>query len=132
MKSSRLKSSSGFTLIELIAVIAIFGILASLAFPRFVDLSSNASRQALVSSVAELNGREALTWCRIKLTTTGWIDDAGVFSQMNTNLGADYKWSPKAKIDGGKLHHKDQMVKLERDPSTADKTGRWAITHASD
>ena len=122
---------SGFTLIELIAVLAILGVLASLSVPRFIDLSSNASKQALISSVAELNGRESLTWCKIKFTGTGWVDDEGVFAAMNTNLGPDYKWSPKGKIDGNKLHYKDEMVKLDRKPSTTSSPANWEITKMS-
>ena len=120
--------SSGFTLIEIIAVLTILGILASLSIPRFVELDSNASKQALISSVTELNGRESLVWSKVKLSTSGWIEDEGVFEKMDTGLGSDYKWSPEVKIDGGKLHYRDKMVKLDRKPSTATSAARWEIT----
>ena len=118
-------SRSGFTLIELIAVLAILAVLASLSIPRFVEVDASAGRQALVSSVAELNSRESLTWSLVKLSTTGWVDDAGVFSQMDTGLGPDFSWTPPAAIDGGGLHFKGQALLLERESSWSTRAGIW-------
>lgn len=44
-------ADKGFTLIELIAIVLILGLVASVAIPRFVDLSG-AAREASVKSVA--------------------------------------------------------------------------------
>lgn len=124
-------NQSGFTLVEIIAVLIILAILASLSVPKFIDLGANASQAALKSAINELNGREQLVWAQIKTSQIGWADDETLFSQIDSDLGTDYKWSPKANIDGGILHFKDQMIKLQRIPSTETAAGRWKIIFSS-
>ena len=117
----------GYTLLELIAVVAILAILASLSVPKFIDLNASSGQKALRAAVEELNSRERMVWLNIKNSHSMWINDTIIFSQINTDLGVGYHWSPEAKIDGGKLHFKDQMIKLKRVSSTATSAGKWEI-----
>ena len=52
-----MRNQKGFTLIEIIAVLVILGILAAVAIPRFMDLTSVASEKAAMQGVAEGKSR---------------------------------------------------------------------------
>jgi prepilin-type N-terminal cleavage/methylation domain-containing protein len=118
----------GFTLIELIAVLVILSVLVAIAIPRYISIDERARQRAIDAGIAELNGRETLTWSNIKITMTGYLDDAALFPLVDKTLGADYSWeggSPDK--DGGTLKFKEStVVPLTRTESTFEKPGHWS------
>jgi prepilin-type N-terminal cleavage/methylation domain-containing protein len=123
-----ISGEKGFTLIELIAVLVILSVLAAIAIPRYISIDENARQKAIDAGIAELNGRETLTWSNIKITTTGYVDDAALFALLSTTLGADYTWDggPPDK-DGGSLKFREStLVPLTRSESTFEKPGYWS------
>ena len=67
-RRSKVRNQKGFTLIEIIAVLVILGILAAVAIPRFMDLTTVASDKAAMQAVAEGKSRLSNQFARNLLT----------------------------------------------------------------
>ena len=133
------KNQKGFTLLEIIAVLAIFGILAAVAVQGYVDLEQYAYRQAIDSAISELNAQESWVWAETIASSSGWTSDSEIWLKMtlskntsigrnNPDLGEDYKWvGNNANRNGGSYlsYKQGNAVKLIRTPSTAKKPARW-------
>jgi prepilin-type N-terminal cleavage/methylation domain-containing protein len=118
----------GFTLVEIIAVLVILSVLSAVAIPRYLSLDESARQRAIDAGIAELNGRETLTWSNIKITMTGYIDDAELFLILDTTLGGEYTWvgGPPDK-NGGTLKFKASIeIPLGRTESTDIQPGSWS------
>jgi prepilin-type N-terminal cleavage/methylation domain-containing protein len=126
LKQKLLRNNSGFTLIEIIAVLVVLGVLAALAVPRYVDLENNAKQKAVDTVVSEINARESLTWANHKISTSGFVSDAKIFGELNFNFDPNYTWNPgNPTASGGILKFKGESFTLSRTASSYLNSAVW-------
>jgi prepilin-type N-terminal cleavage/methylation domain-containing protein len=129
-------SENGFTLIELISTLVIISVLAAVLVPRYLDAETSAKMRGLDMGVSEMNGRETVTWAKVKLSNSGYPPppadgDGPVWTQLKadpgTDLGADYDWPAGPPNNaGGKLRFKKEVeAQLLRTGSTIETPGKW-------
>ena len=119
-------NQSGFTIVEIIAVLLILGVLAAVAIPRYINLHANATENAIDYVIAELNGRENLTWAEVKISAAGYTDDATLQDKVNYNLGSDYRWIDPPMETGGTVEFRGMTYTINRSRSTDTQQGIWS------
>jgi prepilin-type N-terminal cleavage/methylation domain-containing protein len=127
MKERRFRGSQqGFTLIEIIAVMVILSVLASISAAKVIEADTTVKWEALAAAVSDLNSRERVGWAKVKLSDDNWVDDAQVFALIDTRFEPEYQWTAIGP-SGGALDFQGVSASLARTPSTASQPATWKI-----
>ena len=120
-------NQKGFTLIEMVSVMIIMGVVASVSIQKFDIVSDTANQRALITGIKELNVRESLVWSNMKISNEGYTTDEDLWLSMKTDLGKGYEWvaGPVRNGGGNTLKFKTASRSLTRHVSTDSTAGRW-------
>jgi prepilin-type N-terminal cleavage/methylation domain-containing protein len=120
----------GYTFIEIIAVLIIMGLLATIAVVKYDGLHRGARDTAIKLSISELNSRERLVWNQLRMTDLSDEDfDSALFTHMISNdiydIGNSTSWKSGPSQSGGTLTTNAGSASLTREPASRASPGQW-------
>ncbi len=102
MEKRILRSEAGFTLIEIISVLVILGILASVAIPKYMDMQTKAKQNATQAALGAGASEVSIKYANAILTGSSAPDMAAlaaILTSSSTTLG-DYHYTYASAASG--------------------------------
>jgi general secretion pathway protein G len=105
MNAIRPRQSRGFTLVEILIVVIILGVLASIVIPKFANASAEAKRNSMLSSLNTLRGQIELYMLQHGdtppvLSGTDWTSLTDISSFNGQTCGPYLQMAPVNPLNG--------------------------------